>query len=113
MNREPRLLPWTSLEGKPCYVMGNGTGRVSRLADEIEGLQLGMADELLAHTAALLAEPRVTGGELRYVAGCLRDSLVDVKRVAESRGARLDATGPRPERERKFADDDPPRDGVG
>lgn len=96
MSSEPRLLPWTSPEGKPCYVMGNGTGRVSRLADEIEGLQLGMADELLAHATALLAEPRVTGGELRYVAGCLRDSLVDVKRVAESRGARLDAAGPGP-----------------
>lgn len=93
MNNAPRLLPWTSPEGKPSYVVGDGTGRVSRLADEIEGVQLGMADDLLAHTAALLAEPRVTGGELRYIAGCLRDSLADVKRVAESRGARLDGTG--------------------
>lgn len=47
-----------------------------------------MADELLPHAAALLTEPRVTGGEPRYIAGCLRDSLGDVKRVAESRGAR-------------------------
>jgi hypothetical protein len=90
VSNEPRLLPWTSPEGKPTYVVGDGTGRVSRLADEIEGLQLGMADELLAHAATLLTEPRVTGGELRYIAGCLRDSLRDVKRVAESRGARLE-----------------------
>lgn len=89
MSNEPRLLPWSTLEGKPAYVMGEGTGRVSRLADEVEGLQLGMADDLLAHATALLAEPRVTSGELRYVAGCLRDCLLDVKRVAESRGARL------------------------
>ncbi|MCZ4610244.1 hypothetical protein O3S80_42090 [Streptomyces sp. Lzd4kr] len=90
MKGEPRLLPWASPEGKPTYVVGNGTGRVSRLADEIEGLQLRMADDLLAHATALLAEPRVTGGELRYIAGCLRDSLSDVKRVAESRGTRLE-----------------------
>lgn len=89
MSNEPRLLPWATPEGNPAYVVGDGTGRVSRLADEIEGLQLGMADELLAHAATLLAEPRVTGGELRYIAGCLRDSLRDVRRVAESRGARL------------------------
>ena len=88
MSNEPRLLPWATPEGNPAYVVGDGTGRVSRLADEIEGLQLGMADELLAHAATLLAEPRVTGGELRYIAGCLRDSLRDVRRVAESRGAR-------------------------
>jgi hypothetical protein len=51
VSNEPRLLSWTSPEGKPTYVVGDGTGPVSRLADEIEGLQLGMADELLAHTA--------------------------------------------------------------
>jgi hypothetical protein len=70
--------------------VGNGTGRVSRLADEIEDLQLRMADDLLSHASALLSEPRVTGGELRYIADCLRDSLLDVRRVAESRGVRLE-----------------------
>ncbi|MDN0196959.1 hypothetical protein [Streptomyces sp. S.PNR 29] len=84
-----RLLPWSSPEGKPCYVVGNGTGYVSRLADEVERVQLGMADHLLGHAAELLAEPRATSGELRYLAGRLRECLADVKRVAESRGARL------------------------
>ncbi|MCF3135030.1 hypothetical protein [Streptomyces olivochromogenes] len=83
-----RLLPWSSPEGKPCYLVGSGTGLVSRLADEIETIQLGMADELLGHAAELLSEPRATSHELRYLAGRLRESLLDVRRVAESRGTR-------------------------
>jgi len=64
-----RLLPWSSPEGKPCYVVGGGTSYVSRRADATEATQLDMADHLLDHTAELLAEPRVTSEELRYVAG--------------------------------------------
>ncbi|MFJ7153136.1 hypothetical protein ACIQVT_33885 [Streptomyces sp. NPDC100445] len=84
-----RLLPWTGAEGKPCYLLGDGTGYVSRLADRTESVQLGMAGALLEHAAALLAEHRLTGEELRYLARRLSESLRDVKRVAESRGARL------------------------
>ncbi|MGW5649774.1 hypothetical protein [Streptomyces humi] len=84
-----RLLPWTGADGKPCYLVGDGEGHVSRLADQIESLHLGMADGLLDHAAALLAEQRLTGDELRYLARRLSESLSDVKRVAESRGARL------------------------
>ncbi|MFF7789367.1 hypothetical protein [Streptomyces sp. NPDC007991] len=85
-----RLLPWTAVDGRPCYLVGDGTGYVSRLADDIEAVQLDMADDLLGHAAALLAEHRVTSAELRYLALRLAESLRDVKRVAESRGARLD-----------------------
>ncbi|MFF3498260.1 hypothetical protein [Streptomyces sp. NPDC003247] len=85
-----RLLPWPTPEGKPCYVVGDGTGHVSRLADEIEGIQLHMADELLQHADALLAEHGVSSGELTYLARRLTESLRDVRRVAESRGARLE-----------------------
>ncbi|MDX2679611.1 hypothetical protein [Streptomyces soliscabiei] len=84
-----RLLPWTSPEGKPCYVVGDGTGYVWRMADDVECVQLGMADDLLGHADALLAERRATGVELRYLARRLVESLRDVRRVAESRGARL------------------------
>ncbi|MCG7205806.1 hypothetical protein [Streptomyces arenae] len=84
-----RLLPWTGADGKPCYLVGDGEGHVSRLADQIESLHLGMADGLLDHAAALLAEQRLTGDELRYLARRLSESLSDVKRIAESRGARL------------------------
>ncbi|EFL32269.1 conserved hypothetical protein [Streptomyces viridochromogenes DSM 40736] len=86
-----RLLPWAGPEGKPCYLVGDGTGYVSRLADDIEDLQLGMAGDLLGHAAELLAERRVTSAELRYLALRLTESLRDVTRVAESRGARLRA----------------------
>ncbi|MFB6844851.1 hypothetical protein ACFCXS_08320 [Streptomyces sp. NPDC056373] len=89
-----RLLPWTGGDGKPCYLVGDGTGYVSRLADEIEDVQIEMADRLLGHAAELLAERRVTSEELHYLARRLSESLRDVKRVAESRGARL-AQAPR------------------
>lgn len=84
-----RLLPWTGADGKPCYLVGDGTGYVARLADEIEDVQIDMADALLGHADELLAERRVTSGELHYLARRLSESLRDVKRVAESRGVRL------------------------
>jgi hypothetical protein len=84
-----RLLPWSGLGDKPCYVLGDGEGRVSRLADQIESVQLGMADDLLGHAAELLAERGATSGQLHFLASRLTESLRDVKRVAESRGARL------------------------
>lgn len=87
-----RLLPWSGSEDKPCYVLGDGTGRVSRLADQIEGVQLGMAGELLGHATELLAERRTASAELHFLASRLTESLRDVKRVAESRGARLVGT---------------------
>ncbi|WP_435885026.1 hypothetical protein [Streptomyces tauricus] len=83
-------------EGKPCYVVGEGTGHVSRLADGVESIQLGMAGDLLEHAAALLAERGASAGELRYLANRLTESLTDVKRVAESRGGRLARTDPAP-----------------
>ncbi|MEU1211271.1 hypothetical protein ABZ424_02165 [Streptomyces sp. NPDC005790] len=43
--RAARLLPWTGLDGKPCYVLGDGAGYVSRIADDVESVQLGMAAE--------------------------------------------------------------------
>ncbi len=101
-RRTVRLLPWTGPQDKPCYVLGDGRGYVSRVADGIESIQLGMADDLLGHAADLLADRRVTGGELHFLASRLSESLRNVKRVAESRGARLDAVGPVP-------DDDPPQ----
>ncbi|MFC9684203.1 hypothetical protein [Streptomyces sp. NPDC056948] len=89
LPEQGRLLPWTSPEGRPCYLVGDGTGYVSRLADDIEDVQLGMAGDLLGHADELLAERRVTSAEVHYLARRLTESLRDVKRVAESRGARL------------------------
>ncbi|MEU8999935.1 hypothetical protein AB0952_32135 [Streptomyces caniferus] len=86
-----RLLPWSSPDGKPCYLVGEGGGYVSQVADDIEGLQLGMADDILGHAEDMLGGRHVTGRELRFLARGLADALRDVRRVAESRGARLPA----------------------
>ncbi|MFD7716585.1 hypothetical protein [Streptomyces sp. NPDC059814] len=86
-----RLLPWTEPEGKACYVLGDGDGYVSRMADGVESVQLDIAADLLGHAADLLADRKVTGAELHFLAARLSESLRDVKRVAESRGSRLGA----------------------
>ncbi|MFI7240157.1 hypothetical protein [Streptomyces cyaneofuscatus] len=95
-----RLLPWTGTGGKPCYVVGDGTGYVSRKADEVEDIQLDMADELLGHAADLLAEAETeahaTAPQLHFLASRLRESSEQVRRIAESRGSRLEAALARP-----------------
>ncbi|MGW3007625.1 hypothetical protein ACWC9R_02140 [Streptomyces sp. NPDC001219] len=85
----PRLLPWSSPDGKPCYLAGDGTGYVSRTADIVEAKQLGSAAELIGEARAVLAGRCWTPGEIHLLAEDLTAALADVHRVAESRGARL------------------------
>ncbi|MWA12210.1 hypothetical protein [Streptomyces sp. BA2] len=82
-----RLLPWPGPEGKPCYLIGDATGPVSRVADAMESVQLGMGGELLTYARGMLAD--APEGELRYLAERLTEALQDALRVAESRGLRL------------------------
>ncbi|WP_432048694.1 hypothetical protein [Streptomyces asiaticus] len=85
-----RLLPWSSPEGKPCYLAtDDSNSRLSRKADKVEALQLAMGAQLLAHARAMLDEDKASGGELRFLARRLVEALTDVLRVAESRGGRL------------------------
>lgn len=85
-----RLLPWSSPEGKPCYLStDDDNSRLSRKADEIEALQLGMGAQLLGHAKMLLDDEKVGTGELRFLACRLSEALTDALRVAESRGGRL------------------------
>ncbi|MGW5864215.1 hypothetical protein ACWFRJ_18845 [Streptomyces sp. NPDC055239] len=84
-----RLLPWSTVDGNPCYLVGSATGRLSKVADNIESVQLGMAGVLLRHAGDMLANPRVTPEEVRFVAARLTESLREVRRIAESRGDRL------------------------
>ncbi|MFE9096265.1 hypothetical protein [Streptomyces sp. NPDC007264] len=84
-----RLLPWAGPDGKRCYLVTDGTGYLSRLADDIESVQLGMAAELLGHAADMLADHRATCAQLRYLLARMSEALTDVHRIAESRGARL------------------------
>ncbi|MFH8734699.1 MULTISPECIES: hypothetical protein [unclassified Streptomyces] len=105
----PRLLPWSNLDGNPCYLLSDGTGssHLSRVADNVESVQLDMAEELLDHAADLLGdgkgegEGKTTAHQLRFLAARLTEALHDVHRIARSRGARL----PVPD-----GDDDDPAD---
>ena len=87
----PRLLPWSNLDGNPCYLLTDdtGTSHLSRIADNVEAVQLDMADDLLAHGADLLGDSKATAPQLRFLAARLTESLQDVHRIARSRGARL------------------------
>ncbi|MFH8799406.1 hypothetical protein ACH4F6_07385 [Streptomyces sp. NPDC017936] len=87
----PRLLPWSNLEGNPCYLItgATGTGHLSRIADNVETVQLDMADDLLDHAADLLGDDKATAPQLRFLAARLTESLRDVHRIARSRGDRL------------------------
>ncbi|WTQ82582.1 hypothetical protein OG350_20760 [Streptomyces achromogenes] len=89
--RATRLLPWTSPEGKPCYLIpdDDGSGYLSRLADKVESVQLAMGERLLQHAEALISDPATGSTELRFLSAQLSESLRAVLRVAESRGARL------------------------
>lgn len=81
-----RLLPWTGEGGKPCYLDTDGTGYVSRVADTVERVQLGMADGLLEHAADMLADRRATPTQLRFLLARMSEALADVCRIVESRG---------------------------
>ncbi|MEU0845800.1 hypothetical protein ABZ370_41005 [Streptomyces sp. NPDC005962] len=85
-----RLLPWSSPEGKPCFLSTDGSSsRLSRRADEVEDLQLSMGAELLGHARALLNDRKADVREVRFLAERLCEALRDALRVAESRGERL------------------------
>ncbi|MFG2532336.1 hypothetical protein [Streptomyces sp. NPDC048516] len=84
-----RLLPWTTPDGKTCIVVGDGAGVVSRIADDVEAVQLGMAEDLLGHAGEMLGDRKATFPELHYLARQLSSSLREVCRVAASRGVRL------------------------
>ncbi|MGW4819342.1 hypothetical protein ACWEP4_10225 [Streptomyces sp. NPDC004227] len=87
---ELRLLPWSGPDGKPCYLStDDGDGFMSRLADNIESVQLGMAAGLLEQAQEVLADSDAEPEELRVLAAELAGGLGDVLRVATSRGGRL------------------------
>ncbi|MFG2590873.1 hypothetical protein [Streptomyces sp. NPDC048438] len=86
-----RLLPWTGPEGKSCFLStdASGGGYVSRLADDMEAVQLDIGAQLVGHAQALLDDPKAHPGELRFLSARLTEALCGALRVAESRGGRL------------------------
>ncbi|MGW2812694.1 hypothetical protein [Streptomyces sp. NPDC001415] len=98
MRDEGQLLPWVSPDGKPCYLLTDGTGYLARVADGIESIRLGMAVELLDHADHMLGGGGpATSAQLRFLLARMAEALRDVHRIAVSRGARLpgpEADGP-------------------
>ncbi|CAL9274055.1 hypothetical protein ACFVFT_37775 [Streptomyces tendae] len=94
---ELRLLPWSGPEGKPCYLSTDERGGyMSRLADNVEAVQLGTAAELLEEASETLNDRDVALDEMRRLAKELSGALRDVLRVATSRGHLLAVDEPRP-----------------
>ena len=87
----PRLLPWTTPEGKPCYLSTDGHGYLANLADNIESVQIGMGKELLEYARDVTAPgaKSLSATEYRWLACRLTEALADALRVADSRGQRL------------------------
>jgi len=87
----PRLLPWTTPDGHPCYLSTDGRGYLATLADGIEDVQLTMGQELLDHARGVLAPGAraLTDVEYRWLACRLTEALSDALRVADSRGQRI------------------------
>ncbi|MPY34369.1 hypothetical protein FNH09_24965 [Streptomyces adustus] len=95
-RNELRLLPWSGPEGKPCYLSTDDQdGYMSRLADNIEAVQLGTAAELLERSSEPLDDQDTDPEELRQFAQELTAALRDVLRVAISRGHGLAMNEPR------------------
>ncbi|NBE51315.1 hypothetical protein [Streptomyces boluensis] len=89
-HNELRLLPWSGPDDKPCFLSTDDSGgHLSRLADDTEAGQLGMAAELLEHAWEVIGDEETDLEELRLLATDLTESLHDALRVATSRGHRL------------------------
>ncbi|MFJ2088213.1 hypothetical protein ACIOEW_03000 [Streptomyces sp. NPDC087901] len=93
---EMRLLPWTGPEDKPCYLSTDDPGGyISRLADNVEAIQLGAAAELLKEALETLDDRDTNQNDLRRLGHDLTGALRDLLRVASSRGHLLAANDPR------------------
>lgn len=91
-SNELRLLPWTGTDGKPCFLSTDDNGgHMSRLADNMESVQLGMATDLLDQALDILAQVDTDPDDLRLLTQDLTGALRDTLRVATSRGHRLDS----------------------
>ena len=85
-----RLLPWAGAHGQPCLLVTDGDGAVSRLADRIEDVQLGLAERLLVRAREVVAVPELSGCELGELTVQLVDALHDALLIAGCRSGRLD-----------------------
>lgn len=90
MTASPRLLPWTTPEGKPCYLStDSGQSRLSLLADDLEAAQLDSGEQVLTGARAVLADNKAGDHAVRFALTRAIESLGDVLRIAVSRGGRI------------------------
>ncbi|NEE14131.1 hypothetical protein G3M58_47690 [Streptomyces sp. SID7499] len=83
-----RLLPWTGVDGKPCYLSTDDSGSLlSRLADDVEDAQLASAETVLAGARAVLHDPKAGERAVSFALARAVESLGDVLRIAVSRGS--------------------------
>ncbi|MFC9679050.1 hypothetical protein [Streptomyces sp. NPDC056948] len=100
----PRLLPWSSPDGNPCYLVTDDDGSyLSRLADDLEAVQLATGTDVLGLARKVLDDPASPRTEVRFASLRLAECLTDALRVAESRGLRL----PVPDTEDTCVEDEP------
>ncbi len=87
---ELRLLPWSGPGDKPCYLSTDDPdGYMSRLADNIEAVQLDTASDLLEEVSEALDNQDTSLDEMRCLVQELAGALRDILRVARSRGRLL------------------------
>ncbi|MFF2899141.1 hypothetical protein [Streptomyces sp. NPDC057966] len=92
---ELRLLLWLGPGNKPCYLSTDDPdGYMSRLADSIEAIQLGTANELLEEASDALDNQGTSLDAMRCLVKELTGALQDVYRVATSRGHLLATSDP-------------------
>lgn len=85
-----RLLPWSTPDGKPCYLSTEQPDSLmSLVADDIETDQLCNATEVVAEAQAVLDDPAAGPLSLRLALQRTTASLGEVLRIAYSRGVRL------------------------
>ncbi|MGW0754929.1 hypothetical protein ACWD1Y_00275 [Streptomyces sp. NPDC002814] len=92
MSDQLRLLPWTTPEGKPCYLSTDGAhSALSLLADDVEAAQLNSGEQVLVGARAVLADSKSGERAVRFALTRATESLEDVLRIAASRGERIEA----------------------
>ncbi|MEV0223391.1 hypothetical protein [Streptomyces sp. NPDC050704] len=94
MTAPLRLLPWTTPEGRPCYLSTDSqNSRLSLLADDLEEAQLDSGEQVLAGARAVLADTEAGERAVRFALTRATESLSDVLRIAVSRGGRISGNG--------------------
>ncbi|MDX3383466.1 hypothetical protein PV682_18615 [Streptomyces niveiscabiei] len=91
MDPKLRLLPWTTLDGRPCYLSPDpsGKGHVTRLADEMEAMRMETAVEVLGHAKSVLDDPNSPLLEVRFAGKRLSECLRVAGAAARGGGRRL------------------------